>query len=173
MDQKGPSDTSRGAPSRSRGGGKGRGTPLPEGEEGVFGRGKKDIVRPPAPRGLAGFSTNSRAWGSPEKRWSWSWPFPSSSFLLLLLLPPPAPLPHCLGPGRARGARSSVLLGAPDRSPSTASCPKPLSPRTAGGSAGGWIRPLDRPNPLAAAASAGLRLKAGQLLSGHSLGGRP
>ena len=59
LDQKGPSEDSRPSPSRSRGGGRGKGGPLPEGEEGSFGRGNKYIVRPPPPRGLAGYGISS------------------------------------------------------------------------------------------------------------------
>ena len=50
----GRSNSSRTPPSRSRGGGRGRGKPLPEGEEGVVGRGKKDIVRPPVAQRAGG-----------------------------------------------------------------------------------------------------------------------
>ena len=47
---------SRGAPSRPRGGGRGRGKPLPRaGEGGGFGREKTLLVKPPTPRGLVGF----------------------------------------------------------------------------------------------------------------------
>ena len=55
--EKGPSDTSRHPPSKSRGGGRGRGKPLPEGEEGVVEEGRGIALDHLSPRGLVGFTT--------------------------------------------------------------------------------------------------------------------
>ena len=54
MSEKAPSDTSRHPPSRSRGGGRGRGKPLPEGEEGVVEEGRGLALDHLSPRGLVG-----------------------------------------------------------------------------------------------------------------------